>query len=138
MNKKPRLIFYKIKDNAAKIELICTKVKESFEHEKRLLILVGTKEAGEYVDSLLWKRPLESFYPHLFTQEITTQWIAITQQLANINQATSLLNLGMQPVIFFQEFEEIYELDDQTSQEKAAQSKERLSYYQSQGLISIH
>jgi len=136
MKKNPRLTFYKIKDNSAKIDLIFTKVRESIDHEKRLLILVATKEAGEYIDSLLWKKPLESFYPHVFTQETTTQWIAITQQLTNINHASSILNLGIQPVIFFQEFEEIFELDDQTSGEKANYSKERLNYYQSQDLVN--
>ncbi len=137
MNKNPRIIFYKIRDNSAKINLICSKVKESMEHEKRLLILVATKEAGEYLDALLWKKPIEGFYPHIFTQETTTEWIAITQQLANINQASCLLNLGTQPVIFFQEFEEIYELEDLTSAEKANQSKERLNHYQLQGIQTL-
>jgi len=137
MNNHPRIIFYKITDNQSKIDLICAKVKESLEQEKRLLILVATKEAGEYLDALLWKKPAESFYPHIFTQESTTEWIAITQQLANINQASSLLNLGTLPVIFFQEFKEIYEIDDQTSPEKAGRSKERFDHYQSRGIVSI-
>lgn len=136
-NKNPRIIFYKIKDNQSKIDLICSKVKESMDHEKKLLILVASKEAGEYLDALLWKRPLDSFYPHIYTQESTSYWIAITQQLTNINQATCILNLGIQPVIFFQEFEEIYELDDQTNAEKAAFAAKRLSHYQSQGITNI-
>lgn len=123
--------FYRIKDNPSKLELICSKAKEAIDQEKKLLILVGTLEAGQYIDALLWRKPEESFIPHLFTQNSTNEWIAITMHQSNINQAPRVLNLQLNAISFFQEFEEIIELYDETTPEKIKFSKDRLKYYQS-------
>jgi DNA polymerase-3 subunit chi len=126
--------FYHIKDNQSKINLICTKAKESILLEKKLLILVGTQEAGQYIDSLLWRLPEESFIPHLFTQNITDEWIAITMQSNNINQAPIVLNLQLSPISFFHEFEEIIEFYDETSSDKTLSSQTKIKFYKSKNI----
>ena len=131
---KVSVTIYNIKNNQAKLAFIFKLVQQSLEEEKRLLILVANQQAGEFLDNLLWKNPPESFYPHVFTQHCSPEWIVITEQLSNLNQATSLLNLTGQPVVFFQEFTEIIELNDQTSKEKEELSRQKINYYRSQAL----
>lgn len=133
---RPRVTFFRIKDNQSKLDLICLKAKESFEQEKKLLILVSTLEAGQYIDALLWRKPEEGFIPHLLTQNQTTEWIAITMQQNNINQAACVLNLQMQPISFFRDFEEIFELKDETTPEKTQLTQAKVDYYRTQGLIN--
>lgn len=136
MNNKPvQISFFPIKDNPSKLDLICLKAREAFDQKKKLLILVGTQEAGQYIDALLWRKPEESFIPHVFTQGPTEEWIAITMNQSNINHAQRVLNLQMNAISFFQEFEEIIELYDETSPEKLKSSQDRLNQYQSQGLL---
>lgn len=128
-----KVTFIRIKNNAGKLDFICSKALESIEQEKRLLILVGSQEAGLYIDALLWKKPEEGFIPHLFTAQTNAEWIAITMEQRNINQAAWILNLHPQVVSFAHECEEIYEIFDETSPDKAAQSQQRLNAYRSMG-----
>ena len=89
-----KVTFYRVKNNSAKIQLICRKAQEAFQYERRLLISVPNIEAAHYIDALLWKFPEESFMPHVIAETETQEWIAITsQEKHNINQAPHLLNL---------------------------------------------
>jgi len=45
------------------------------------MILVPNIEAAQYVDSLLWKTPTDSFIPHVITQSTSSEWIVITYQM---------------------------------------------------------
>lgn len=137
-NNPIKVTFYRVKDNRSKLELICAKALAAVEHEKRLLILVSTMEAGRYLDNLLWSKPEEGFLPHIYTQEPTQEWIAITMEQKNINQATDLLNLQTHAISFYDQFEEIHELFDETTVEKEALSQQRLNDYQSKKLLVYH
>lgn len=134
-NSIAKITFYQVKDNAAKIHLICTKAQEAFKQEKRLLITVPNFLAAQYIESLLWRIPSDSFMPHVVADTPTSEWIAITMQdLQNINQAPRLLNLCPTPSALYQQVSEVYELYDETHPEKAELSKQRLQFYQSKGL----
>lgn len=123
-----------MKDNSAKIHLICTKAQEAFKHEKRLLIAVPNFQAAQYVQDLLWRTPPESFMPHVVADTPTSEWIAITiQEQHNINQAARLLNLCPAPSALHQQIPEVYELFDETHPQKAELSQQRLEHYQSKG-----
>jgi DNA polymerase-3 subunit chi len=127
-----KVIFFKIKDNREKVQFICAKVEEAYRQEKKLLIMVPTEEAGQYVDSILWKLPENSFIPHVFGKSPTNEWIAITTLAENLNQAPRLLNLTGQASML-QPFEEIYEIFDETSPDKLKASKEKIISYQAKG-----
>lgn len=125
-----------MKDNSAKIHLICTKAQEAFKQEKRLLITVPNFLAAQYIESLLWRTPSDSFMPHVVADTPTTEWIAITMQdQLNVNQASRLLNLCPTPSALYQQVNEIFELYDETHPEKVELSKQRLQFYQSKGLV---
>lgn len=131
----PKVTFYRVKDNGAKIHLIGTKAQEAFKHEKRLLITVPNFQAAQYIESLLWKSPADSFMPHVVADTSTAEWIAITMQdQNNVNQAIRLLNLSPSVPHFFQEMSEIFELYDETHPEKLELSKQRVQFYQSKGI----
>lgn len=130
-----KVTFYKVKDNSSKIQLIVNKAQEAYLHEKRLLIVVPNSDAAQYVDSLLWRIPQDSFLPHIISDTPTEEWIAITtQDKHNINQACLLLNLCSTPTTLYQKVEEIFDLIDETHQNKIELSLQRLSFYQAKGL----
>ncbi len=132
---KSKVYFFNVKDNQAKIHLICSKAKESFEQEKRLQILVPTIEAGQYIDSLLWRYPEDSFLTHILTTNLSSEWIVITtEETVNLNLAARLLNLCPHPVKYFSLFAEIYELYDESHPQKLENSKLRFKNYQDWGL----
>lgn len=131
-----KVTFYRIKNNAAKIQLICTKTQEAFQHEKRLLISVPNLQAAQYVDTLLWKLPEEGFLPHVIADTATSEWIAITMQdKHNINQASCLLNLCSTPSPLYPHVEEIIEIWDETHPQKMELSQQRFQFYKSKNLL---
>lgn len=133
-NSKPKLTFYRVKDNGAKIQLICAKAQDAFRKEKRLLIAVPNMEAAKYVDTLLWKLADESFMPHLISDVQSKEWIVITlQDQENVNDAPHLLNLCTVASPLYQFVEEVYELYDETHPQKLELSQQRMRLYQSKG-----
>jgi DNA polymerase-3 subunit chi len=137
-NSEIKVIFFPVKDNQAKIQLICFKVQQAINQEKRILITVPTEEAAKYIDSLLWRIPEESFIPHAIAQTPVKEWVAITPHLMhNLNEAHYLLNLCPQICPIYQHFEEIYELYDETHPQKTEWAQKRLQDYQSKGLITV-
>lgn len=136
--KQPKVIFYHIKNNSSKIDLIVAKGEEALQRKKRLLILVPNMQAAEYVDALLWKQPQDSFIPHTIAETKTKEWIAITiQKELNVNEAVCLLNLCTTPPPLYAEIEEIYEIYDETHPEKKEFSEKRLQFYQQQKIIIV-
>ena len=131
----PKVIFYHVKDNQAKLSLIGTKALEAFRDEKRLLIVVHSFQAAQYVDQLLWRLPPNGFMPHVIADTSTAEWIAITlQDQHNVNQATTLLNLSPSYSSLSLKMEEVYEIYDETHADKQALSEQRLKTYQSHGI----
>lgn len=129
-----KVIFYRVKDNAAKIHVICAKAKESFQLERRLLISVPSFEAAQYIESLLWKVPEESFMPHVIADTATKEWIAITlQDQHNSNQSPRLLNLCPTFSPLSHQVEEVYELFDESHPQKLKASEQRMQEYRSNG-----
>ncbi len=99
-----------------------------------MLITVPNLQAAQYVDSLLWRLPEESFVPHVISDTPTSEWIAITmQEQHNVNQAVRLLNLCTTPTALYQHVEEIYDLLDETHSQKLELSQQRLRFYQAKG-----
>ncbi len=132
---KSKIFFYPVKDNQRKLQLICNKAQESIAQEKKLLIAVPNAEAAQFIDTLLWKSPADSFIPHAITQKSSKEWIVITfNNGENLNQAERLLNLchGLHPT--FQQFQEVYELLDESSPDKTNLSRRKLDAYKELGV----
>lgn len=132
---KSKVLFYPVKDNQAKLQLICNKAQDSIIQEKKLLILAPNADAAHFVDTLLWKSPVDSFIPHAIAQSASKEWIVIAYNNGdNFNQAERLLNLSHQLHSAFHQFIEIYELLDTSTKEKNDFSHSKLEAYKGLGV----
>ena len=100
-----------------------------------MIIFVPNNQAAEYIDSLLWRVPSDSFLPHAVANESCGDRVVITQATSNINGAKVALNLTPTPCADLGSFEKIYELWDQTDGKKAQQSKDKMQQYKNLGLL---
>lgn len=133
--KPVKIVFLKVQDNQRKAQAICYQVQEILKKEKRLLILVPNEEAAKYVDLLLWRFPEDSFIPHILTQHPVEDWVVITaNESQNLNSAHCLLNLNTHLSPIYHQFEEIYELYDETHSQKAQLAQKKIQEYQNKGL----
>lgn len=129
-----KIIFYRIKESRVKIQLVCAKAEEAIEIEKRLLFVMPNIQAAQFIDSLLWQTPPESFIPHSIAETQTPDFIAITtQENSNVNQAAHIFHLCPTPSKHLDKVEQIYEIYDETDPSKRAQSEERLNHYRLKG-----
>lgn len=131
----PKITFIRVKDNQEKCACILQRAQAVFFEEKRLLIAVPNMEAAQYVDTLIWHTPEDSFIPHTIAQGPCQDWIAITTLSQNVNQAQILLNLSPQACSFYLAFEQVYELYDASHPQKEALAKQKLVDYQAKGIL---
>lgn len=131
--KLTQVFFIRVNDNLSKIQKICSLVHSHFVKKDKILIVVPSNEAALYLDQLLWKMPEESFVPHAIANGATKEQVAITTNLSNVNQASTLVNLlgNMHPNPGSVDM--IYELLDLTSKEKEEMSRQKQAAYRSAG-----
>lgn len=131
----PKVIFFRVKDNQAKVVRICHLVQELVDKDKKILITVPNEEAAKFIDTLLWRTPEESFLPHAIVSGPSNELVAITSiTTQNFNNAHCLLNLCGELNPIFQQFEEVYELYDETHPQKIQQSQTKVQEYKSKGI----
>lgn len=127
------IYFLKVKDNSIKIQRLCKVIQELFLQRKRVLVLAPTMEAAIYLNQLLWKYAEESFLPHVYSDMPSKEAVVITTDKESANKAEIQINLCAQPYESYGKFECMYEFFDETSPEKAEQSKQRYSWYKEKG-----
>lgn len=98
-----------------------------------ILIVVPNQEAAVFIDQLLWKRPEESFLPHVIASSPIKERVVITTRKENLNKARVLFNLCPEACPFANEFEEVYELHDETQADKLELSQKRRDTYVAAG-----
>lgn len=131
MSMKPtKVVFLRVKENTSKLQFIYSKVHETVKLNKRIIIFVPNEEAAKYIDSLLWRMPEESLLPHAVVHGPSKEWVAITLTQQNVNQAHRMLNLCPASSPLYQQFEEVYEIYDETQPQKRELSQKKLEEYQ--------
>lgn len=133
INKLTQVFFIRVNDNLSKIQKICSLVHSHFVKKDKVLIVVPSNEAAIYLDQLLWKMPEESFVPHAIANGITKEQVAITTNLSNVNQASTLVNLLGNIHPNPGSVDMIYELLDLTSKEKEEVSRQKQAAYRRAG-----
>lgn len=128
-----KIVFFQVKDSAAKIARIVETSLSHFQNKESLLILVPDFHALEFVDNLLWRHPEESFLPHAPIEAPSKELIAITCRPENLNQASFVFNLRPSPLLWSTPPKLIYELEDFSSPEKKAASHLRFQAYRNAG-----
>ncbi len=129
----PRVIFYQVKDNGAKLQRIIETAKTHFVKKEPLLIFVEDARSQQFVDELLWKSPETSFLPHAAADDLTSELIVITKAKANLNQAKAAFNLCPTPLLIEGPFKIIYEFEDMTNLVKKNLSSLRFDAYKQAG-----
>lgn len=128
---------FRVKDNANKLSVICSKINECYVNGNRILITVPNIEASRYVDQLLWKQPEEAFLPHCISDSPTNDRIVITVKNENLNVANVLFNLCPEIIPLWHTFDIVLDLYDETHPSKIAQSDLRKAAYESSGPVSL-
>lgn len=131
--KLSRVCFLRVTDNSSKLQKLCEIIHSHFIKNEKILIVVPSNDAAIYIDQLLWRMPEESFVPHAIANSITKERVAITTSTANVNQATTLVNLLSTLHPNPGPIDLIYELLDLTSQDKEAISRKKQAEYRSSG-----
>lgn len=122
----PFVTFYTVSTPHDKLMAICQIARDLFAKGKPLLILAENEQVIDFIDTLLWKAPKESFLPHSKTDD--TDSIFISSSLRSSTHK-HVLNLSSKPLGADLGIKQVYELEDLTSAEKALSSKERFDYY---------
>jgi DNA polymerase III subunit chi len=130
MHTIPSIIFINVIDNSSKLAKITEIIQENFLQGRRILITVPSREAAQFMDTLLWKATEASFLPHIVTDRDTDEPIAITIKPQNFNRASVLLNLSQEISPIFLEFETVYELFDESHPSKSDLSRQKQSAYE--------
>lgn len=127
-----QVIFFSVRETAAKLLLLCKTAAEHFNKKEPLQIIVPDRAALEFVDALLWRLPEESFLPHSCASMPTSELLVITSERTILNGAQHLFNLCTTPPLN-SKVKLIYDFDDLTSPEKKQASDKRYQAYREAG-----
>lgn len=130
--------FLHVKTNQEKVSRLCQTVQRSFDTKERLLIAVPQHEVAQYLDTLLWRFPQESFLPHRISEQPCDDWVVITTSSENLNQAKTLINLLPSIHPSYAHYALLYEIFDETDPLKKEASEKKVAFYKNQRLNLTH
>lgn len=131
----PRVDFYILPDRAAESRprLACRLAEKAYQLGHTVYIHAASAEQARYLDDLLWTFRQGSFVPHALypappddTSPVLIGWAE------EAPAAAVLINLTQDIPAFFERFQRVAELVDQTP-ETLAQSRERFRLYRERG-----
>lgn len=125
----PAVIFLTVKDNHSKISRVCSVVDHLFQQNRKSVIAVPNVEVAKYIDTMLWKFPLNSFTPHVVSNGGSDETIVITTGKDPFKGYGTLINLSPDLHENMHHFETIYELYDASHPLKEEASKEKIERY---------
>ncbi|NBO23858.1 MAG: hypothetical protein EBU93_01255 [Chlamydiae bacterium] len=136
-----KILFATLSSSAEKIRFLIKVAQDHFNKNQKLIIFTSDLKTAEFVDHLLWSEPKDGFLPHFITQTFIDECIVITSEKSNLNSAKAAFNLGLEPLNpQTLNLSHIFEIEDQSSPEKGAIFKKKLTFYQKSRLpiVSIN
>lgn len=127
-----KVIFYQIKLDHTKLIKIIQTAHLHFKKKEPLLIIAPDDKSALFVDDLLWKNPVNSFLPHVISNNFCNDLIVLTTKKNNINNARHIFNLCPTPIIM-EEITVVYDFEDITNHLKAEVSKNKYNHYRKMG-----
>ena len=124
-----RVVFFQVSDATGKLNWIVKMAQFHFTKKEHLLIVAEEDRALTFTDELLWKHLPESFLPHAIVDQPCFEWIALTKEKKNLNQARYAFNLCPTPLLIEGPFRIIYDFEDTSSQNKKNLSQVRFDAY---------
>ena len=124
-----RVIFFQVSDSASKVRHLAETAYAHFSRKEHFLIIADDDKALAFVDELLWNHSPEIFLPHTIVLGETQEWIALTKEKKNVNNARFAFNLCATPLMIEGPFRVIYEYEDGSSPNKKNLSISRFEAY---------
>lgn len=113
------IIFFPVKDGAAKLSKLCKIAQHHLTQKEPLLFLVPDKASFDFLDKLFWSG--DNFLPH------PTPLLTISLELL---PSPTVFNL--RPSALLEGTKTVYEFEDHTSAERFQLSKHRYQTYRDQ------
>ena len=88
-----RVIFFQVIASDHKLQTITDVAAKHFEKQEKLLFVTENAIAAQYIDELLWKRPINSFIPHALITEASNELIQISTIHKNVIESPFVFNL---------------------------------------------
>jgi len=127
-------MLFQVSNPQEKLNTIIQIVQTCFNEREPLLIRLPNHTALEYVDTLLWRSPRDSFLPHVAIDEACRELILLTLSENNFNCAHTILNLCAQPIVNKDLlFTRIYEFEDLSNDRKNKLQQECYQSYKKRG-----
>lgn len=124
-----RVVFFHVRDLTSKLNKIIQAANYHFERKEHFLIQVADEKALSFLDDLLWKMPIDSFLPHFIAENPQKDFVVITNKKHNLNRAKYVFNLCPTPLLYEENYQIIYELEDLTTPNKRMLSQKRFQAY---------
>jgi DNA polymerase IIIc chi subunit len=125
-----RVFFYPVKTVKEKIDAVIKICENHIEKGYKLMILVDSMQAAEYIEKILWGHNSQSFIPN--TKEAGKKAPIFIGESLN-NEYCSILNLTQNCIdAGNSKLTTVYELEDGTSKAKMDLSKAKYSQYKAE------
>ncbi len=131
MANQPKVVFLQAFDNQTKLLKIYQTLKAHFLQKERTLVLAADQKALDFLDNVLWGFPKDSFLPHRASFLPCQDLIVLTTERHNLNNASCLLNLTVEPILWKAPIRAIYEIE---SKDKEGSTKKKFQVYKEHGL----
>ena len=128
-NDSPRVVFFQVSDASSKLNWVAQMAQFHFAKKERFLIIAEETKALTFTDELLWRHPPNSFLPHAIVDQPCVEWIALTKEKKNLNDARYAFNLCPTPLLIEGPFRIIYDFEDTSSPNKKLLSQIRFDAY---------
>lgn len=125
-----KVFYFPVADANAKVRVLTQVVTSHFLKKEKIHILVPDSKTLDFVDSLLWKEPQESFLPH---SEKTEEYITISTEVTA--HSSIVFNLCQTPYSYTDTPKILYELEDISHPQKKAVFEQKFTEYQKKGWI---
>lgn len=125
-----KVFYFSVAESNAKIHTLIQVVTSHFLRKERVQILVPDLKTLDFVDTLLWKEPPESFLPHSRLEEDF-----ITLSTDRTISSPIVFNLTSTPYASTGTLKTLYELEDTSHPQKKLIFQQKFTEYQKKGWI---
>jgi DNA polymerase III subunit chi len=125
-----KVFYFPVVDANAKVRTLTQVVTSHFLKKEKIHILVPDAKTLDFVDSLLWKEPKESFLPHC---EHVEDFITISTEITT--HAPTVFNLCQTPYLHTTTPKVLYEFEDISHPQKKAVFQQKFTEYQKKGWV---
>ncbi len=126
---KVQVCYFTVADAKTKVKILTQIATNHFLKKEKIQILVPDLKTLDFVDSLFWKEPAESFLPHSSQEE---DFVTLSTEPTS---SSIVFNLCSSPYPSSETLKTLYELEDISHPQKKAVFEHKFLEYQKRGWI---